>query len=234
MNGILGGMQGAPVTAMEMQGEGHGMAAFSAAFQEELLRLFRLRRDVRRFRRDPLPEGAVLSLLEAAHTAPSVGLSQPWRFVRVLSEPARAAVIGSFERANAAASARYDDERGRLYRNLKLAGLRDAPEHLLVCCQVDPDQGHGLGRATLPGTLRDSVVCAIQNLWLAARARGMAIGWVSILDPEELREPLDLPPDWLWVGYLCLGWPETDDDHPELEARGWEHRRPLSEVLFTR
>jgi 5,6-dimethylbenzimidazole synthase len=210
------------------------MAPFAASFQDELLRLFRLRRDVRRFRRDPLPDGALLDLLEAAHTAPSVGLSQPWRFVRVQSQPARAAVIASFERANAAASTAYDDERGRLYRSLKLAGLREAPEHLLVCCQTDTTQGHGLGRATLPGTLRDSVVCAIQNLWLAARARGLAIGWVSILDPEELRAPLDLPADWSWVGYLCLGWPETDDDHPELENMGWERRRPLSEVFFTR
>jgi 5,6-dimethylbenzimidazole synthase len=207
---------------------------FSEAFQQELLRLFRLRRDVRRFRRDPLPEAEVLGLLEAAHTAPSVGLSQPWRFVRVQSEPARAAVIASFERSNEAASAAYDDERSRLYRSLKLAGLREAPEHLLVCCQTDTSQGHGLGRATLPSTLRDSVVCAIQNLWLAARARGLAIGWVSILDPEELRAPLGLPDCWLWVGYLCLGYPATYEDQPELQVMGWEHRRSLSEVLFTR
>jgi len=218
----------------ELQGGVDGMAPFAPAFQLELLRLFKLRRDVRRFRRDPLTEAAVLDLLEAAHTAPSVGLSQPWRFVRVQSEAARAAVIASFERANAAASASYPDERGALYRSLKLAGLREAPEHLLVCCSTETTQGHGLGRATLPGTLRDSVVCAIQNLWLAARARGLAIGWISILDPEELRQPLGLPADWLWVGYLCLGWPETDDDQPELETLGWERRRPLSEVLFTR
>jgi len=218
----------------EPQGSLEAMAAFSPVFQAELQRLFRLRRDVRRFRRDPLPEQAVLDLLEAAHTAPSVGLSQPWRFVRVQSEAARAAVVASFERANAAAAEGYDDERGRRYRAMKLAGLREAPEHLLVCCCTGTTQGHGLGRATLPGTLRDSVVCAIQNLWLAARSRGLAIGWVSILDPEELRGQLELPPDWLWVGYLCLGWPETDDGQPELETLGWERRRPLSEVLFTR
>jgi 5,6-dimethylbenzimidazole synthase len=143
-------------------------------------------------------------------------------------------VVASFERANAAASAAYADERAQLYRNLKLAGLREAPEHLLVCCHTDTAQGHGLGRATLPGTLRDSVLCAIQNLWLASRARGMAVGWISILDPEELREPLGLPPEWQWVAYLCMGWPEQERDHPELETAGWEHRRPLSEVLFTR
>ncbi|MGA2079305.1 MAG: 5,6-dimethylbenzimidazole synthase [Holophaga sp.] len=210
------------------------MGPFSEPFRRELLRLFRLRRDVRRFKRDPLPEEEVMAVLEAAHLAPSVGLSQPWRFVRVRSEPARAAVIASFERANAAASAAYDDERGRLYRSLKLAGLREAPEHLLVCFQADTTQGHGLGRATLPGTLRDSVICAIQNLWLAARARGLAIGWVSILDPEELRRPLNLPDNWQWVAYLCLGLPERDQDHPELEAAGWEQRRPLDEVVFTR
>ena len=218
----------------EPQGAMADMRPFSEPFREELLRLFRLRRDVRRFKRDPLAEAEVVALLEAAHTAPSVGLSQPWRFVRVQSAPARAAVIASFERANAAASAAYDDERGRLYRSLKLAGLRDAPEHLLVCCQIDTAQGHGLGRATLPGTLRDSVICAIQNLWLAARARGLAIGWVSILDPEELRRPLNLPDAWQWVAYLCLGLPERDQDHPELEAAGWEQRRPVSEVIFTR
>jgi len=217
-----------------VQGGVDRMAPFSEAFREELLRLFRLRRDVRRFKRDPLPEADFLALLEAAHTAPSVGLSQPWRFVRVQSPEARAAVIASFERANAAASAAYDDERARLYRGLKLAGLREAPEHLLVCCQTDTAQGHGLGRATLPGTLRDSVLCAIQNLWLASRARGMAVGWISILDPEELRGPLALPADWQWVAYLCMGWPEQEQDHPELETVGWERRRPLDEVLFTR
>ena len=210
------------------------LAPFSAPFRAELLRLFHLRRDVRRFRTEPLAEDVLMDLLEAAHTAPSVGLSQPWRFVRVRSDAARAAVIASFERANAAASAAYDDERGRLYRSLKLAGLREAPEHLLVCCQTDTGQGHGLGRATLPGTLRDSVLCAIQNLWLAARARGVAIGWISILDPAELRAPLELPANWQWVAYLCMGWPEKETEHPELERTGWEQRRPLSEVLFVR
>jgi 5,6-dimethylbenzimidazole synthase len=222
------------MTAAGPQCGGEGPAPFTRPFQEELLRLFKLRRDVRRFRRDPLDEADVLDLLGAAHAAPSVGLSQPWRFVRVRSEAARAAVTASFERANAKAASLYDDERSRLYRSLKLAGLREAPEHLLVCCETETEQGHGLGRATLPGTLRDSVICAIQNLWLAARSRGLAIGWVSILEPEELRGPLDLPPHWQWVAYLCLGWPERDTDCPELEAAGWEHRRSLGEVLFTR
>jgi 5,6-dimethylbenzimidazole synthase len=209
-------------------------APFSPAFREELDRLFRLRRDVRRFRTEPLPEGLLRALLEAAHQAPSVGLSQPWRFLRIQTPALRAAVVESFLRANEAAARRYGGEQAELYRSLKLAGLREAPEHLLVCAERDPAEGHGLGRATLSATLRDSAVCAIQNLWLAARAHGVGLGWVSILDPEELRGPLGVPEAWEWVAYLCLGWPESEPGTPELERLGWEGRRPLEEVLFSR
>jgi 5,6-dimethylbenzimidazole synthase len=210
------------------------LSAFSEPFQKELERLLRLRRDVRRFRKEALPEAMMMRLLEAAHLAPSVGLSQPWRFLRIQSAQARAAVLASFEKANAEAAKAYDGEQAAHYRGLKLAGLREAPEHLLVCVDRDPAQGAGLGRATLSSTLRDSAVCAIQNLWLAARAEGVGVGWVSILDPTELREPLAIPAQWDWVAYLCIGWPEEALDTPELERLGWEHRRPLSEVLMTR
>lgn len=211
-----------------------GDGSFSDSFRGELDRLLRLRRDVRRFRPDPLPEELVMALLEAAHLAPSVGLSQPWRFLRVQSPGARAAVERAFERANDAAAEAYHDERADLYRSLKLAGLREAPEHLLVCVERDPAQGGGLGRATLPSTVRDSTVCAIQNLWLTARANGVGVGWVSILDPAELRGPLGVPDAWDWVAYLCIGWPMEALDSPELERLGWEHRRPLGDVLLLR
>ncbi len=210
------------------------LGPFSGPFQHELGRLLRLRRDVRRFRREALPEALMMRLLEAAHLAPSVGLSQPWRFLRVQSAEARAAVLSSFERANAEAAKAYEGEQATHYRALKLAGLQEAPEHLLVCVDRDPAQGAGLGRATLASTLRDSAVCAIQNLWLAARAEGVGVGWVSILDPTELRGPLAIPDAWDWVAYLCIGWPEEALDTPELERLGWEHRRPLSEVLRVR
>jgi 5,6-dimethylbenzimidazole synthase len=208
--------------------------AFSQDFQQALDRLLRLRRDVRRFRPDPIPEALMLRLLEAAHLAPSVGLSQPWRFLRIRSAAARGAVLASFERANAEAAKVYSGAQAEQYRALKLAGLREAPEHLLVCVDRDPSQGAGLGRATLASTLRDSAVCAIQNLWLAARAEGVGVGWVSILDPAELRAPLTIPEGWEWVAYLCLGWPEEELETPELERLGWERRRPLADFVEER
>ncbi|BDU75089.1 5,6-dimethylbenzimidazole synthase [Mesoterricola sediminis] len=210
------------------------MPAFPSEFQVQLRELFRLRRDVRRFRTDPVPDELVLELLGAAHLAPSVGLSQPWRFILVEDPGRRQAVIDEFQRANDAASSIYDSERARLYRSLKLAGLREAPVHLLVCVETDPDAGHGLGRQTQPATLRDSAVCAIQNLWLTARAKGVGVGWVSILEPERLREVMGLPPTWDWVGYLCIGWPQEEPEVPVLQTAGWDHRHPLEAHLLRR
>lgn len=210
------------------------MDAFPDAFRQELDHLFHARRDVRRFRRDPVPEGLLMRLLEQANQAPSVGLSQPWRFIRVQSPHLRAAVAAAFEAANQAAAAGYEGAQAETYARLKLEGLGQAPEHLLICCETAPEQGHGLGRQTQPQTLRDSAVCAIQILWLAARAEGLGVGWVSILDPARLREAFDLPPTWEWVAYLCLGFPETFLEIPELEVEGWERRRPLAAVLETR
>lgn len=210
------------------------MEPFSPAFQAELERLFRVRRDVRRFRRDPVPEPLLREVLEAAHLAPSVGLSQPWRFVRVRNKALRQAVRGDFARCNAAAASSYADGRLEAYGALKLAGLEDAPEHLLVCCERDPAQGQGLGRRTQPQTARDSAVGAIQLLWLAARAKGLGLGWVSILEPGGLQARFALPESWDWVAYLCLGWPESEASVPELETLGWERRRPLDAVLFER
>lgn len=210
------------------------MPAFPTSFQFQLQELLRLRRDVRRFRADPVPEDILHELLEAAHHAPSVGLSQPWRFVRVDAPARRQAVIQEFKRANDAAAALYDDERSRLYRSLKLAGLQEAPVHLLVCVETDPESGHGLGRQTQPETLRDSAVCAIQNLWLTARAKGVGVGWVSILEPRRLRSSLDLPPSWDWVGYLCVGYPQEEPEIPVLETAGWDHRTPLARHILQR
>jgi 5,6-dimethylbenzimidazole synthase len=210
------------------------MPAFPPFFQFQLQELFRLRRDVRRFRTDPVPEDLLVELLEAAHHAPSVGLSQPWRFVRVDDPGRRQAVIAEFQRANDEASGLYDSERARLYRSLKLAGLREAPVHLLVCAETNPEAGHGLGRQTQPETLRDSAVCAIQNLWLTARAKGVGVGWVSILEPDRLRSVMDLPETWAWVGYLCVGWPQEEPEVPVLETAGWDHRNPLAMHLLQR
>ena len=197
---------------------------FDAAFRERFAQLLRWRRDVRRFRADPIPSDLIDKLLALAALAPSVGLSQPWRFVLVETPARRAAIRENFAKANDAALSGYAGERQARYARLKLEGLSQAPVHLAVCADETTGQGHGLGRQTMPETIRYSVVAAIQTLWLAARAEGLGVGWVSILDPEIARATLDLPAEWTFVAYLCLGWPEEEHDDPELERHGWEQR----------
>ena len=197
---------------------------FDEDFRDRLRALLAWRRDVRRFRRDTLPPGALQELIEAACLAPSVGLSQPWRFVMVESPGRRAAIVDDFNRCNREALGAYENDRAALYARLKLAGLNEAPVQLAVFADEATPAGHGLGRRTMPEMLRYSVVTAIANLWLAARAAGIGVGWVSILDPERVREILDVPPSWRLIAYLCLGYPETESLTPELEAEGWERR----------
>jgi 5,6-dimethylbenzimidazole synthase len=200
------------------------MSEFSNDFQADLLRLMRRRRDVRRFRTDPVDETLLRECLATFSLAPSVGLSEPWRIVRVQSEAARAAALANFEAANAAALDGYEGEKSCLYSSLKLSGMREAPVHLAVFCDETTPKGAGLGAQTMPEARRYSVAGAIAHVWLAARARGLGLGWVSILDPERLAQDLDIPQDWRLVAYLCLGWPETESDTPELELAGWERR----------
>src|ERR1700761_3230361 len=157
---------------------------FDAAFRAQLQQLLVWRRDVRRFSRTPLPDEVVQRLIATAALAPSVGLSQPWRFVLVEERQRRAAVRRSFEACNAAALAAQSADRAALYAQLKLAGLDDAPVHLAVFADHGAAQGHGLGRRTMPEMIDYSVVAAIHTLWLAARAEGVGMGWVSIIDPE--------------------------------------------------
>jgi 5,6-dimethylbenzimidazole synthase len=197
---------------------------FDAAFRERFAELVRWRRDVRRFRTTPIPQALIEKLLTLASHAPSVGLSQPWRFVLVETEARRAAIRENFAQANESALNGYAGERQERYARLKLEGLTQAPVHLAVCADETTVQGHGLGRQTMPETIRYSVVAAIQTLWLAARAEGLGVGWVSILDPDAARATLDLPEGWAFVAYLCLGWPEEEHDDPELERHGWEQR----------
>jgi 5,6-dimethylbenzimidazole synthase len=207
---------------------------FGDAFRAELQKLLRWRRDVRRFRPDPVPPALLDELLELAALAPSVGLSQPWRFVTVDDPARRAAVRKSFERCNADALAGQDAGRAGLYARLKLAGLDEAPCHLAVFAEPDPLQGHGLGRKTMPQTTAYSAVMAVHTLWLAARSVGLGLGWVSILDPAAVAAALEVPAAWSFVGYFCLGTPETDSAVPELEREGWERRRDADATRLRR
>jgi len=202
-----------------------GMSEFSIDFQSELRDLMRWRRDVRRFRTDPVDEALLRDCLDTFLLSPSVGLSEPWRVIRLRSAAARAAALANFSATNAEALAGYAGEKAMLYSTLKLSGMQDAPVQLAIFCDEATDKGAGLGAATMPETRRYSVVGAITHFWLAARARGLGVGWVSILDPVRLTEDLDLPREWALVGYLCVGWPVTTSDTPELELAGWETRR---------
>jgi 5,6-dimethylbenzimidazole synthase len=210
------------------------MSDFDDAFRARLVELLTWRRDVRRFRLAPLPAGLIERLLEIAALAPSVGLSQPWRFVLVEDAARRAAVRANFEQANAAALAAYDGAEAERYARLKLAGLDESPVHLAVFADGSTEQGRGLGRRTMPEMVEYSTVTAIHTLWLAARAHGIGLGWVSILDPRALAQSLDVPPSWSLVGYLCLGYAQESAETPELERAGWEHRRARESFVFRR
>ena len=199
--------------------------SFDEAFTAKLGELLAWRRDVRRFRTDTLPEALLEKLLALMQLSPSVGHSQPWRWVRLRDLEQRAAVQASFAACNAAALADYEGEQARLYASLKLEGLREAPEQFAVFCDHGTGQGHGLGRRTMPEMLDYSVVAAITQFWLAARAHGVGVGWVSILDPDAVRRIVEAPPEWKLVGYLCVGFPVEEHDVPELVRAGWEKGR---------
>ena len=207
---------------------------FDEPFQSRLHELFAWRRDVRRFRRDPLPAGTLEALIEEACLGPSVGLSQPWRFV-VVDDPARrAAIVANFTATNHEALQAYSGERRALYARLKLAGLEEAPAHMAVFVDETTEVGNGLGRRTMPEMLRYSAVAAITEMWLAARARGIGMGWVSILDPPEVARTLEVPADWPLIGYFCLGYPQHETTEPELARLGWERRISPQDLIVRR
>jgi 5,6-dimethylbenzimidazole synthase len=210
------------------------MTDFDAAFRDQLRELILWRRDVRHFRRDPLPANTLERLLELASLAPSVGLSQPWRFVLVDDPGRREAMRENFRRANAQALGAYAGERAERYAKLKLAGLEEAPLQLAVFADRGTEQGHGLGRRTMPEMAEYSAVMAIHTLWLVARAEGLGLGWVSILDRAAVTRILEVPEGWIFLGYFCLGYPQGDAATPELEREGWERRRPWQEFVLRR
>ncbi len=208
------------------------MKQFSPEFCDQLQDLMRWRRDVRHFRNDPVDEGVLRHCIEAFRLAPSVGLSQPWRIVSLGSPTARAAALANFKGANADALKGYSGDRAKIYAGLKLSGMQDAPVQLAVFCDDTTEKGAGLGAGTMPEARRYSVVSAIMNFWLAARAQGLGLGWVSILDPAQLALDLEVPSDWALVAYLCIGWPVEESLTPELERVDWEKRdAKLAEIL---
>lgn len=197
---------------------------FDEPFRDSLARLVEWRRDVRRFRAGPVPEPVIERLLDLAQFAPSVGNSQPWRLVRVESPAKRALIQDNFRHSNATALAAQPGDRAHLYARLKLEGLGEAPVHLAVFCDGATSQGHGLGIATMPEALDYSVAGMVSTLWLLARAEGLGVGWVSILDPVAVAATLEVPASWRLIAYLCLGWPVEEHLDPELVRHGWQDR----------
>lgn len=208
------------------------LSCYSETERAAVYRVIRERRDVRTgYLRKALDDTTLIRLLGAAHCAPSVGLMQPWRFIVVRNTELRTAVYDNFLRANAEAAASYSGDRRAAYGRLRLEGLLEAPQHLCVVCDTTSMRGLGLGRNSMPETATHSVVCAVQNLWLAARSEGIGVGWVSIIDPFALKELLQIPPHVELVAYLCLGYVESFSDLPDLEREGWERREELTSLV---
>ncbi|NQX89366.1 MAG: 5,6-dimethylbenzimidazole synthase [Halioglobus sp.] len=192
------------------------------------------RRDVRSdFTSVPVPADVLARILIAAHHAPSVGLTQPWNFILVQEEETKRKVHDAFHDANREAAQQFTGERRQRYRQLKLEGILEAPVNLLVTCDRERGGNVVLGRTHQPQMDLYSTVCAVQNLWLAARSEDVGVGWVSIVSPDRLRRIFALPDQVVPVAYLCLGYVEYFREEPELQDRGWASRIPVADLVFT-
>ncbi|MGB7205838.1 MAG: 5,6-dimethylbenzimidazole synthase [Anderseniella sp.] len=208
-------------------------APFSASEREAVYKAIYTRRDVRdQFLPDPVPEETLLKLLDAAHHAPSVGFMQPWNFILIRSPQDRERVWHAFSQANEEAATMFKGQRESTYRSLKLEGIRKAPINICVTCDRTRGGKVVLGRTHNQNMDLYSTVCAIQNLWLAARAEGVGVGWVSIFRDADLKVILEIPDHVHIVGYLCLGYVDQLYQRPELEVKGWNKRLPLEELIF--
>jgi nicotinate-nucleotide--dimethylbenzimidazole phosphoribosyltransferase len=207
--------------------------AFPADTRAALADIIAARRDVRRFRPDPVGADILAEVLAAGHAAPSVGHSQPWRFIVVRDPELRSAAAIMADQARLAQARELDPESARHLRSLQLEGIREAPIGVVVCCDRRARPAGVLGRATFPDTDLWSCACAIENIWLTARARGLGLGWVTLFDPAELAGLLGVPDGVQTLGWLCLGWPDERPPSPGLERHGWSRRLPLADVVVT-
>ena len=206
--------------------------SFTEAQREGLYRAIFERRDVRsQFLPDAIPEDVLARLLEAAHHAPSVGFMQPWDFIVIDSVAVRQRVLDSFNEENDRAAANYQGERKERYQSLKLQGILDSPINLCITCDRSRGGPNVLGRNSIMEMDLFSTCLAVQNLWLAARAENIGVGWVSILSQDRLAEILQLPEHVYPLAYLCLGYVSEFLDQPELQAKGWRSRLPLEELV---
>ncbi len=207
-----------------------GTGEFSAEEQRGLYRAIFSRRDIRTFKSDPIPSDVLARIIRAAHHGPSVGFMQPWDFIMVQDVAIRQKVKDLFDRERQAASTFFDEPRRSHYLSLKLEGILESPVNVCVTC--DPTRAEVvLGRNSIQETDLYSTCCAVQNLWLAARAEGVGVGWVSILKQPQLRQILQVPHHVIPVAYLCLGYPVEFPEEPVLQAAGWRDRMELEGLV---
>lgn len=208
-------------------------AEFSPAERDAVYKCIFNRRDVRgQFLSDPIPDETLARILRAAHHAPSVGFMQPWDFIVIRDAAVKQKVRDAFHVAHMEAAKMFDDDRQRTYRTLKLEGILEAPVGICITCDRSRSGPVVIGRTHQPEMDLYSAVCAVQNLWLAARAENVGVGWVSILQHDDLRDALGIPPSIQPIAYLCVGYVSYFFQKPELETAGWLPRAPLGNVLW--
>lgn len=207
---------------------------FSNEEREAVYKVINKRRDIRSFRPDPVPEEKLQRVLEAAHHGPSVGFMQPWNFILVTSDTIKEKLAWAADKERRALAIHYEDqtEKEAKFLNLKVEGLKEAP--ITICVTCDPTRGgsHVLGRNSIPETDILSTACAIQNMWLAACAEGLAMGWVSFYKKNDIRDILEIPPHIEPVALMSLGYTDEYPDKPLLELAGWEKRQELETLIF--
>lgn len=206
---------------------------FTEEEKEGLYKSIYTRRDVRTFLSDPIPEETLMKLLNAAHHGPSVGFMQPWNFILISTDKVKERLAWAADKERRALAIHYEDTRQDEFLNLKIEGIKQAP--LTICVTCDPTRGgsHVLGRNSIPETDIMSVACAIQNMWLAACAEGLAMGWVSFYKKNDVRDILGIPPHIDPVALLSIGFTENYPEKPILETANWEKRRSLNNLIFS-
>lgn len=206
---------------------------FSAEERDAVYRCIHTRRDVRgQFLPDPVPDEVLARILRAAHHAPSVGFMQPWDFIVVRDQAVKQKVHAAFTKAHAEAAQMFEGEQRETYRRLKLEGILESPVNICITCDRRRTGPVVIGRTHLPEMDLFSAVCAVQNLWLAARAENVGVGWVSIAHRNELRDAMGIPADIHPIAYLCLGYVSHFYEKPELESAGWLPRVPMEQVTW--
>ena len=206
---------------------------FSQAEQDALYKTIFNRRDVRgQFKPDAIPNDVLSRILQAAHHAPSVGFMQPWNFIIVRSDEIKQKVHQGFLDANEEAANMFKGQRQESYRSFKLEGILESPINICITCDRTRSGPAVIGRTHIKTMDLYSSVCAVQNLWLAARAEGLGVGWVSIIEQKVLKDALNIPSDIVPIAYLCVGYVSNFHNKPELETAGWRNRLPLSDLVY--